>query len=298
MRKGFGGLDCLTIEMRRDGLLKMLMIGGCYWQAFAAGAQLQVVADKEPQCVFGEGTRSIQVLWTNGGDKSTAVKVRWQMFQASSATAMPVGQPQDWKQFEALPHQTVIESATIALPAVKGTTRFIIRWLDESNTVLGKNDVLVYPTNLLTELKPLLGDDETALGVLDPSAKLKPELKNAGIHFVDLEETRLEEFGGKLALIGPVSKSDQEWNGLSARVRKVSAKGIGVVWLQTLPRKRGQLWPSFFSIAHGTNAVVIVQPALTENLSENPQSQLNLVHFCKLALHPQTPAVPDLSATP
>jgi hypothetical protein len=44
-----------------------------------------------------------------------------------------------------------------------------------------------------------------------------------------------------------------------------------------------------------TNAVVVVQPELVANLPENPQAQLNLIYFCKLALRPQSSALPGLS---
>jgi hypothetical protein len=45
-------------------------------------------------------------------------------------------------------------------------------------------------------------------------------------------------------------------------------------------------------------AIVVVQPELVADLANNPQSQLNLIYFCKLALHPQPPALPDFSPQP
>jgi hypothetical protein len=275
-----------------------LLLAACWWRAFAAGAELQIVTDNEPQYVFAGGARMVRVLCQNAGDQPVAMLVRMQMYQASSVTVMAVGSSQAWKQLQVLPGQTVVESALIAFPSVKAVTHFVIQWLDETNKVLGRSDVMVYPTNLLEELKPLLGEHETALGVLDPTSMLNAALKNTGLHFVDLEETRLEEFDGKLALIGPCSPSDPEWNGLSGRVRKLSRRGIGVVWFQAMPRKRNELWPSFFAVPHDRTGVVIAQPALAKNVSEDPQSQLNLIYFCKLALHVQTPVVPDLSPTP
>jgi hypothetical protein len=41
-------------------------------------------------------------------------------------------------------------------------------------------------------------------------------------------------------------------------------------------------------------AVVVVQPELVDDLAENPQSQLNLIYFCHLALNPQPPVLPGL----
>ena len=65
---------------------------------------------------------------------------------------------------------------------------------------------MVYPTNLLQEIRLLVGDGEELLGVLDPHQQLTPALQRAGIKFVDLAETELDAFHGKLALVGPCSR--------------------------------------------------------------------------------------------
>jgi len=56
--------------------------------------------------------------------------------------------------------------------------------------------------------------------------------------------------------------------------------------------------PSFYLVLQSTNAVVIVQPELVADLPNNPQSQLNLIYFCKLALQPQPVALPNVSPQP
>ena len=154
--------------------------------------------------------------------------------------------------------------------------------------------VLVYPTTLLAELKPLAGDEP--LGVFDPNNRLKPLLKNLQVAFADLENSDLENFSGRLAIIGPFSARAQMRAGLAAQIKALAKKGTAIVWLQPPPEKCDKLSPSFYSVPENTNAVVIVQPELVANLSENPQSQLNLIYFCKLALHPQPPVLPRLPA--
>ena len=42
-------------------------------------------------------------------------------------------------------------------PSVRAETPFLIQWIDGSNRVVGETPILVYPTNLLEQLKPLLG---------------------------------------------------------------------------------------------------------------------------------------------
>ena len=253
----------------------------------AAQAQLQVlpVGDDVPS-VFTGSQQPVAVTIHNECDKPVTTAVRTQLYQMSSATVAPLAGPRVWMSLEVLPGQTILETNVLTFPAVKNRTEFLVQWLDETNQVLGHGTVMVYPTNLLAELKPLLGEGDSALGVLDPGNEIKAALAQAGIAFVDLEESRLEDFRGKLVLVGPCSQSDPEWEGLSARIGKVSGHGTGVVWLQTLPQSRGKIWPSFFSVPRGGMAVVVAQPALADDLAENPQSQLNLIYFCKLALHP------------
>jgi hypothetical protein len=48
----------------------------------------------------------------------------------------------------------------------------------------------------------------------------------------------------------------------------------------------------------GTNAVVVAQAELVSRLPENPQTQLNLIYLCKLALQPQPPVLPDSNPQP
>jgi hypothetical protein len=58
--------------------------------------------------------------------------------------------------------------------------------------------------------------------VLDSHNQLKPALKQAAIHFVDLAETEMDSFHGKLALVGPSGPDDPEWRGLTDRIAKLA----------------------------------------------------------------------------
>ena len=193
-----------------------------------------------------------------------------------------------------LPRQTVLESARLNFPPVKAETKYLVQWLENSNNVIGKTEVLVYPTNLLAELKLLVDEGGKNLGVLDPQNQLKPALKSSAVRFVDLEETALDDFSGKLAMVGPCSPDDPEWNGLANRISKLARNGTPVVWIQSPPKKQDKLWPSFYIVPQSRAVVVVVQPELVADLSVNPQSQLNLIYFCKLALNPQPSALPGL----
>jgi hypothetical protein len=276
----------------------LLLLGLAGWPG-AVDAQLQLVPDRETPCVFAGQGREIAVVWRNAGNQRFEGEIRMALFQASSATAAPFGTI-PWKNLEVLPGQTVMESAKLNFPAVNAATRFVIKWLAGADQVLGTSDVLVHPTNLLQELKSLVGDEPP--GVLDPQNQLKPLLKAAAVDFSDLEDAGVEDYRGKLVIAGPFQSQTQIRNGLAAQLQAVAKKGAGVVWLlpaqQRQERPSGELRPSFYSVQENTNAVIVAQPDLVVNLTDNPSSQLNLICFCKLALHPRPPALPDLSSRP
>ena len=271
----------------------------------ASHGQLAVVTNREPQRIFFGHGINIPVVIHNAGSQSFNDEIRTRIFQTSSAVAVRLGEA-TWKQFQALPGQTVLESARLDFPPVKAETKFLVQWLDNSNHVIGETTVWVYPTNLLAELKVLAGDEP--LGIFDPQDQLKPLLKNLKVDFVNLENSNLENFSGKLAIIGPFQSKAQMREGLANQILALAKKGAAIVWLQPPPEpsprpspnrwEREKLRPSFYSVPENRIAVVIVQPDLVADLADNPQAQLNLVYFSKLALHLQPPVLPDLLTQP
>jgi hypothetical protein len=272
-----------------------LLLGiACCWPGVAR-SQLQLLPDREPQRMFAGDARKITVTWHNAGNLAVNTEMRMQFYQTSSATAAPLSE-KAWKKIEILPGQTVLESASLDFPAVNAETRFLIQWLEATNHVIGKTEVLVYPTNLLAELKTLVGEENW--GVLDPNNELKPLLKQNHVEFSDLGETALEDFQGKLAIIGPFSTKAQMREGLAQTIQKIARKGVAVVWLQPPSGPKDPIKPSFYIVPEGKGSVVVVQADLVARLPENPRSQLNLVYFCKLALNPTPYFLPDLITQP
>ena len=231
----------------------------------------------------------------NTGDRPASTVVHMRLYQTSSATAAPVSE-RIWKKIELLAGQTVLESAPIDLPAVTGKRSFLIQWLDGDNHVLGRSEVLVYPANLLGELKPLLGEE--SLGILDPNNELKPLLKRNHVDFLDLGATALEEFQGRLAIVGPFSSRTQIHGALTQAIRKIARNGVGVVWIQPSARPDDSIMPSFYVVPEGKGSVVVVREDMLANPAVSPKSQLNLVHFCKLALNTAPFSLPDVCTHP
>ena len=274
----------------------MVFVIACCWP-WAAPAQLQLLPDQQPQRVFAGDARNVAVVWHNAGNNTAEAEIRARILQTSSAITVRLGET-PWKRLQMLPRQTVLESARLDFPAVKAETKFLVQWLENSNSIIGRTEVWVYPTNMLDELKSLVDEADKNLGVLDPKNQLKPALRSSAVKFVDLAETVLDDFAGKLAMVGPCGPDDPEWNGLANRISKLAQKGTPVVWIQSPLKKRDKIQPSFYAVPQSRAVVVVVQPELVADLPDHPQSQLNLIYFCKLALNPPPPALPDLSSQP
>lgn len=261
----------------------------------AAGTTLELVTNSEPQRVFFGAARELRLTWRNASDQDYEGAIRARVFQTSSATAVLSGEV-PWKTLRVLPRQTVVETAQLDFPAVKTGTRFLVRWLEHTNQVIGTTEVWVYPTNLLAELKPLAGDE--LLGVFDPLNQLKPRLHQSRVDFADLENSDLETFSGKLAVVGPFYSKAQMRDGLANQIKALAKKGIAIVWMRPPPERRETTSPSFYSVPENTNAVVVVRSDLIPDLPDNPQAQLELIYFCRLALNPRPLILPDLTKEP
>src|SRR5947207_799231 len=134
-------------------------------------AQIELVTQTERQKVFGGGQSSVSLMWRNLGDDTAKAPISMRLFQASSATAVPLREA-GWKTLEILGGQNILETATLDFPVVRAETRFFVQWVQQTNHVLGITEVWVYPTNILQELSVLA--DQRPLGVFDPQNRLKP----------------------------------------------------------------------------------------------------------------------------
>ncbi len=249
-----------------------------------AQAPLQLVTNDYPANVFGGETANLRVVFANASGQDFEDAIRAGIYQTTSATAVSVSET-TWKRLRVLAGQTVLESARLEFPLVKARTKFLVRWSANTNHLVGTTEVWVHPTNLLAGLKPLLG--ESTLGVLDPNDELKPLFRRNGVEFVDLGQTVLGEFSGRLAILGPFRSKSQSPESTGNRCKLMATNGVAVLWLRPPDIARDRLQPCYFSVVCGTNAVVVAQSRLVENLQENPESQLQVVELCRRALRPE-----------
>jgi hypothetical protein len=264
--------------------MKWLLLFLLSWAPLVAPGQLKLVPEETTQAVFSGEGRVIRVAFRNDGGQAAETSIRIRLLQASSATAIPLGET-SWKRLQVLPGQTILESAALAFPAVRAATRFVVQWVDEGRRVLGRTDVSVYPPGLLKELATLGG--EKGLGVMDPGDRLKPLLREAKVDFVDLEQTGLQDFSGRLAILGPFASNAQMGAGLSQGVSARSKEGLATVWIQAPTANLPDLRPSFYPVHVGEGAVVISQAGLVAGLATNPIAQLNLVGLARTAIRPE-----------
>lgn len=268
-----------------------LIAAACCWLN-SAGAQLEIVSNSVPGSVFCGPQKQIPITFHNAGSHSFDGQIQTRIFQTTSASAVSVGAAA-WKRLQVLPWQTVLESAQLNFPSVKAETLFLIQWIADSNRLVGTTSVLVYPTNLFQTLQPFI--DRKNFGVFDPGNQLKPLLKRQGVSFTDLGETKLDDFRGRLAIIGPFESKAEVPKDLAERVKAIARKNVAVVWIQPpepssvrarVGWEREAIQPSFCCVQKGQTAIVIVQPDMVSDLSENPQSQIALIYLSNLAMNP------------
>jgi hypothetical protein len=163
--------------------------------------------------------------------------------------------------------------------------------------LVGTTEVLVYPSNLLTQLKSLAGKDQP-VGVFDPDNTFKPLLKIVGVEYEDLQDSAVADFCGRLAVVGPFTSATSMPADLAERAAKLARQGACVVWFLPPPGPDAKLQPTFYTVVAGTNAVVVGQAQLVANLADDPRSQLNLLQLCRLALHPEPARLPESTTQP
>jgi hypothetical protein len=293
-RKGASIPAALHRRSRMPWLASWILVLGWSFTMTVRG-EVEITAARAPIAVFSGAGRRLGLTLHNTGAGTFVADLRARLYQATSATAAPLGF-QPWKRVEVLPGQTILESAAFDFPLVRAETPFLIQWVAGSNQVVGLTEVQVYPPDLLRVLRAL-GRDEP-VGSFDPLDQLKPLLKSAEVEYLDLQDAGLENFVGKLAIIGPFGSKSEMRSGLTSQVKALARRGVGTVWLQPPPEPRDRLVPSFYVVPEGKGAVVVVQAGLVSDLADNPQAQLNLVECSRLATHPESFNLPQSTPEP
>ena len=258
--------------------------------ASSVPAQLQIVPPEIVQTVFSGKQRQIQLVLRNPSDAAVEASVKAKLLQLTSSTAAPVAEV-PWKKIRVLGNQVIQESASIDFPDVRAGTRFVLRWTDEQSRQIGTTEMLVYPPDLLKELKTFLGD--TPAGVFDPQNELKPLLKAVAIESEDVERSEIEHYEGKLLIVGPFAAREQLPPRLGVRLKSMRAKGVAVVWIQPPQRSTPPTDPSYFVAASESGpGIVVAQARAIADLKNSPAAQLTLLKMVARAMDAKAPEIP------
>ena len=244
-------------------MLALVVLLWLLW-AVPVHAQLALVKQESTPQVFAGVQTNVRLLLQNPTDRLVEQNVRFRLFQLSSATRLPLGEPQPWKKLRVLPGQTIVEPFPFTAPEIRAPTAFEV----ELNAV-GRFTVLAYPPDLLKRLTTLAGDQP--LGVFDPDNHLRFLLKKLHIEFADFE-TQLATC--KLGILWPTDRKLPE--SVTTRVQK----GMAAVWV------RNQKAAAGYVTHQGAGTLVVMRADSVQHLESAPESQLNLLRFAELAVNP------------
>lgn len=250
-----------------------------------ASSAVEVVPSATPQQVFAGGVRAVEVRFRNDAAEPARLEVRLHLFQLTSATAAPVGGARVWKTLAVLPGQTVVESASVELPAVRAATRFAARWLDAGGRLLGVTELWAHPENLLDALK-LLADGQP-IGVAEGKPRLQLVLAARGMPVAELKHAEdWNRFRGRLAFVANQPEPTQGELRLEPALLARAKEGLAVVWLQVPPAISPPALPVVERVRVGRGSVLLAPASALEELGHSPAAQLALVRLAGLALSP------------
>lgn len=254
------------------------------WMAPISGwAQIETIQESIPS-VFAGMPQQVRVIFKNPGVDAVETELSLRIYQASSATLVPIGAPKPWKKLKLLAHQTVIETVELSLPEVTSATKFVLYWL-EAQRLAGKTSVHAYPQDVLKRLKSLAGD--RGLGIYDPSNHLLPNLKRLQFDCKELEAAAgIATFEGKL-LIAIFEESIS--GDFTAALIDRAKRGASVVAIGSIVSREPLHDMPIQCFQVGAGILVRASPTTVSNLNESASSQLNLLGLCTAALSPQQP---------
>lgn len=260
------------------------------WLELCVPGQIAVLSETSRPRVFAGPTQPLSLLVCNTGSAPVQIDLRARLVQVAATITVEFSE-QPAKQFPVLPRQTVREAITLNLPNVRAATRFVVQWVAGGSNVVGVTELMVYPTNLLAELKTLTG--KTILGVFDPADELKPLLRGLKIESEDLEQLGTDKFAGRLAIFGPFTARPQMRANLRNDIQAMAKRGVAVVWLLPPVEDAGRLKPSFYPVRIGEGMVIVAAAELVAQLRDRPEAQLNLLRLAREAIQPGLLDLPE-----
>jgi hypothetical protein len=118
---------------------------------WAHGA-ISVWTEPKQATVFAGGNQSVRLFIKNSGEAPVKVKFETRFFQVGTAAAAPLGERKKWKEISLDGGQTVVEKFPLALPGIRTTTTFLLKFYEEGRVEeAGSVSLLAYPEDLMAE---------------------------------------------------------------------------------------------------------------------------------------------------
>jgi len=257
-------------------------------ESLLGSASLTLVPQEAPQAAFAGAVQTVEVRFCNSTPSNLEVPLRYRVFQASSATALPLDEPHRWKTLPVLAGQTVLDSLTVTFPAVRAETRFLLQWFDERGHALGTTEVIAVSPDLLRELNTLAGNPPP--GVLDPQEQLKPLLRRAGVEFEDLDLEGLERYRGRLAIVCSARAVEDDSPALGRRLKHCREIGVNLLWFRDADPASSQPAPVCM-VRPGAGTLVVAPRQALSDLAESATRQRTLISLARLAVKPESSAL-------
>jgi hypothetical protein len=249
--------------------------------ASLAAADAQLVLEESAHTVFAGEPQQIRVLFHNPTELRLDVEVWARVYQASSATLMPLGDSAPWKTLTVLPAQTIVESFPLTLAAVRCRTAFQVHWREKAGQEIGRSHVVAWPRNLLAQLNTFAGAQP--LFLFDPQSQLKLVLERANVKVETvLSGPDLAAGAGRLAVVVPPSAPLEPM--LLSHVKKRAEKGFAsVVLLQATTAVSAALAPVLI-VSPGSGTIVVVRGFPVAALADSAATQRDLLRLAEWAV--------------
>src|SRR4051812_24629468 len=241
-----------------------------------------VEIDPSPQVIFAGGKRRIETKFTNLTDTDLQLTLHSRLFQASSATIVPVDESKASRPITIASGQSLIERVEQSIPEVKSETLFVLYWSNRTQKI-GATFIRAIPTNVLSQLPQL--NDGHAVALYDPGDALKSAFgasETVAVKSVD----DLASSESKLLIWLPEHarerRADESSIGVISALKKKAQNGGAIVRLNPAPVFPGEISGSTHTIQVGSGRIVCAyMPAITDY--SQAAAQLMLLRLSELA---------------
>jgi hypothetical protein len=235
-----------------------------------------VGVERSEQFVFGGGTRRVQTIFRNQGEKLAQLSLSSRLYQASAATLAPVGESKPFRTVTVEPNQSIIEITEVDVPATRAETTFVLQWQSDGQK-LGSVLIRAFPMNLLGQVASL---SAKPIGLFDPDGGLRSAFTNQPIQTLASVDD-FSSFEGTLLVVA--SPRDKEKRATSDSILARAKVGTGVVWIQPATSRAASNLPFSYVVNVSEGRVVVAQSSSVTNLAQSPMSQVALIRLAEIA---------------